>query len=148
GVVQKLAERLGAEDLLTLVAFDDEAYVLAKAVSPAALDVLAPAITRLGHVGGGGTSMGHGLAAVRAILLETAEKRQGQTPYAAKLVIFTDGEDQEPVQALTQAKGLAKEFGLPIVAFGTGECKVAFLTEMAKTTLAGTFNHIRAEADA
>ncbi|MBI3411895.1 MAG: VWA domain-containing protein [Planctomycetes bacterium] len=142
-VVQKLAERLSAEDRLTLVAFDDKAHVLAKAISPGALDVLAPAISRLGQVGGGGTSIGHGLAAIRAILLETADATR-----AAKLVMFTDGEDQEPVQALAHAKGLAKEFGLPIVAFGTGECKVAFLTEMAKTTLAGAFNHIRAEADA
>ncbi len=34
---------------------------------------------------------------------------------------------------------------MPIVAFGTGECKVAFLTEVANTNLAGGFNHIRHE---
>jgi hypothetical protein len=37
---------------------------------------------------------------------------------------------------------------LPIVAFGTGECKVAFLTDLAKTSLAGAFNHIRDETAA
>lgn len=142
-VVKKLAERLSADDLLSLVAFDDQVHVLARAISPAALNELAPAITRLGEVGGGGTSLGKGLAAIRAILLEKADASR-----TARLVLLTDGEDQEPVQALTHAKALAREFGLPIVAFGMGECKVAFLTEMAKTTLAGTFNHIRAEADA
>lgn len=142
-VVQKLAERLSADDLLSIVAFDDQAHVLAAAISPAALDVLGPAISRLRDVGGGGTSLGQGLAAIRGILADARDYSR-----ICKLVLLTDGEDREPVQALRHAKELAREFGLPIVALGTGECKVAFLTELAKTTLAGGFNHIRAEADA
>jgi hypothetical protein len=37
---------------------------------------------------------------------------------------------------------------VPIVALGTGECKVSFLTDVARTTLGGSFNHVRNETDA
>src|SRR5437867_10342649 len=70
-VVRKLAERLGNDDLLTLVAFDDDVHLLAHAVNPSnqeALDVLAKAIRELGKVGGGGTALGKGLEAIRKIL--------------------------------------------------------------------------------
>src|SRR5262245_29937251 len=142
-VVQKLAERLTNEDLLTVVAFDDKAHVLAAGVSPTALDPLWSAIRRLGEVGGGGTAMGQGLDAVRQVLTSISDP--GRT---RKLVVLTDGEDQHPSQALAEAQALCREFSVPITAFGTGECKVAFLTDVAKTTLAGSFNHIRGEGDA
>ncbi|MCI0380535.1 MAG: VWA domain-containing protein [Gemmataceae bacterium] len=142
-LVKKMAERLSADDLLTLVAFDDQVYVLAQAISANALDQLTSAIAQLGEVGGGDTALGKGLDAVRAILVGSPDG-----PRTRKLVLLTDGEDQEPEQALGQAKSLARDFRLPIVAFGMGECKVAFLTDVAKTTLAGAFNHIRAESDA
>ena len=69
-------------------------------------------------------------------------------PRTRKLVLLTDGEDQEPENALAAAKSVGWDFRLPIVAFGTGECKVAFLTDLAKTSLAGAFNHIRDEVAA
>src|SRR5262245_32951878 len=142
-VVQKLAERLGADDLMTVVAFDDKPYVLAKALAPAALDQLWSSIQKLGEVGGGGTAMGEGFAAIRDVL--SGAKDAGRT---RKLVVLTDGEDQQPSQALAEAQAICRDFNLPIAAFGTGECKVAFLTDVAKTTLAGSFNHIRNEVDA
>src|SRR5262245_60875429 len=142
-VVQKLVERLGNNDLLTLVAFDDNAYVLAQAAAPAALDKMWKAIKHLGEVGGGGTEMGQGLDAIRKLL--TAAPDPGRT---RKLIVLTDGEAQHPPQALAQAQAVCREFSIPITAFGTGECKVAFLTDVAKTTLAGSFNHIRSEIDA
>jgi len=142
-VVQKLAERLHADDLLTLVAFDEKAYVLAECVSPENLDAVWPAIQKLGEVGGGGTSMGHGIEAVRKLLASRPDPDRTR-----KLVLLTDGEDEKPSQAQSEAQALAREFNVPIVALGTGECKVAFLKDMAKTTLAGSFNHIRSEMDA
>ncbi len=142
-VVQKLAERLGNDDLMTLVAFDDKAYVLAQSLSPGNLDQLWPAIKRLGDVGGGGTAMGQGLEAIRLILAAGPDPRRTR-----RLVILTDGEDQNPSTALAQAQDVCRQFNVPIAAFGTGECKVAFLTSVAKTTLAGSFNHIRNEIDA
>jgi hypothetical protein len=142
-VVHKLAERLGNDDVMTLVAFDDKAYVLAQGLSPANLDKLWPAIQKLSDVGGGGTDMGQGLDAIRAIL--TAAPDSART---RKLVILTDGEDQHPAKSLAQAEELCRQFHIPIAAFGTGECKVAFLSSVAKTTLAGSFNHIRSELDA
>jgi VWA domain-containing protein len=142
-VVQKLAERLNTDDLMTVVAFDDKGYVLADCVTPANLDQLWASIRRLGDVGGGGTAMGHGLEAIRKIL--AAARDTGRT---RKLVVLTDGEDQEPKKALAEAEAVCREYSLPIAAFGTGECKVAFLTDVAKTTLAGSFNHIRNETDA
>ncbi len=142
-VVQKLAERLHPDDLLTLVAFDDDAHILARALPASAIDPLAGAIRFLKEVGGGGTNLTKGLAALRGILAAGADGQRTR-----KLILLTDGEDQEPGQALEQARGLAQEYNVPIVAFGTGECKVAFLTDVAKTTLAGAFNHIRTETDA
>jgi hypothetical protein len=141
GVVQKMVERLAADDLFTLIAFDDKAHVLAKAVSPNEMDTLWSAIRKLGRVGGGGTRAGHAFDAIREILAGIDD-----TPRTRKVVLLTDGEDDDPQSALSAAKSVGWDFKVPIVAFGTGECKVAFLTELAKTSLAGAFNHIRDEA--
>ncbi|HWY87485.1 MAG TPA: vWA domain-containing protein [Gemmataceae bacterium] len=142
-IVRKLAERLGPDDLFTLVAFDDRVHVVAQELNPSDLDGLTRALKKLPLVGGGGTALGRGLEAIRAILQSGKD-----APRIRKLIVLTDGEDQEPAQALAQAQSLGTDMHLPIVAFGMGECKVAFLTDVAKTTLAGGFNHIRHEADA
>jgi hypothetical protein len=142
-VTQRLASRLGHDDSMTVVAFDDQAHVLANGVPARAQGQLTEAIHRLGDVGGGGTSLGRGLQAVRKYLGAGADA--GQT---RKVIVLTDGEDQEAAMALVEAQHVGRDHGVPIVAFGTGECKVAFLTELAKTTLGGAFNHIRNEVDA
>ncbi|MCS7044831.1 MAG: VWA domain-containing protein [Gemmataceae bacterium] len=142
-VVQKLAERLGPDDMISLVAFDDYPHVLLQHVSPMAADVVLNALRTLGTVGGGGTSLGKGLAAIRVLLTNHDDGQRTR-----KLVVLTDGEDEDPGQALVEAQTLGQQYNLPIVAFGTGECKVAFLTEIARTNLAGGFNHIRHETDA
>jgi hypothetical protein len=139
-VVQRMAERLQSSDLLTLIAFDDNAYVLARAINPDAMDLLGPALQKLARVGGGGTSAGQAFTELRNILSSVDD-----SPRTRKLVLLTDGEDEKPTSALALARAVGHEFRLPIVAFGTGECKVAFLTELAKTSLAGAFNHIRDE---
>jgi hypothetical protein len=141
-VTKRLAARLGPDDRLTVVAFDDQAHVLANGVSGQQSDQLRKAIDQLADVGGGGTSMGRGLQAIRKYL--TA----GGPQHTRKLIVLTDGEDQEPNVALAEAQHVACDHGVPIVAFGTGECKVAFLTDLVKTTLGGAFNHIRNEVDA
>jgi hypothetical protein len=142
-VVQKMVERLAGDDLLTLIAFDDQPHVLAKAVSPNNMDVVWSAIKKLSTVGGGGTAMGHAFECVRAVLSAVED-----APRTRKLVLLTDGEDQNPDDTLATAKSVGWDFRLPIVAFGTGECKVAFLTDLARTSLSGGFNHIRDEAAA
>jgi len=142
-VAQKLVERLGPEDMFTLIAFDERAHVLCEQISPLAVEAVQGAIRTLGTVGGGGTNMGQGLAAIRSLL---AGNPDGQR--TRKLVVLTDGEDEDPHHALVEAQTLGQEAGLPITAFGTGECKVAFLTEIARSNLAGSFNHIRHEHDA
>jgi hypothetical protein len=167
-VVRKLAERLDPRDLLSIVAFDDHVHVLAQGLSPSNLDGLAEAIRRLTVVGGGGTALGQALEAARQIILSSAGPPEvghgrpdagdsSELPPAnsylrdgrvRKLVLLTDGEDPEPARALAAARSLGAELRLPITAFGVGECKVSFLTQIAKTTLAGGFNHIRHEADA
>jgi hypothetical protein len=139
-VVQKMIERLQGDDLVTLVAFDDKPHVLAAAVSPNDMDAVAGGVTQLETVGGGGTALGKAFEAVREILADLQD-----APRTRKLVLLTDGEDQHPDEALAAAKSVGWDFRLPIVAFGTGECKVAFLTDLAKTSLAGAFNHIRDE---
>src|SRR5438128_379117 len=50
-VVQKMVERLHGDDLLTLIAFDDKAHVLARAVSPNDMDAVWAAIRMLNTVG-------------------------------------------------------------------------------------------------
>jgi Ca-activated chloride channel family protein len=142
-VVQKMVERLQGDDLLTVIAFDDKAHVLAQAISPNDMDTVWNAIQQLNTVGGGGTAVGKAFECVRATLSSTSD-----TPRTRKLVLLTDGEDPEPDQALATARSVGWDFRLPIVAFGTGECKVAFLTELAKTSLAGAFNHVRDEVAA
>src|SRR5260370_710366 len=142
-VVQKMVERLAGDDLLTLIAFDDQPHILAKAVSPNNMDLVWSAIKKLSTVGGGGTAMGRAFECVRAVLSAVED-----APRTRKLVLLTDGEDQNPDDTLATAKSVGWDFRLPIVAFGTGECKVAFLTDLAKTSLSGGFNHIRDEAAA
>lgn len=142
-VVQKMVERLHGDDLLTLIAFDDKPHILAQAVSPNDMDNVWNAIQKLNTVGGGGTDMGNAFQAVRAVLTATPESSRTR-----KLVLLTDGEDRDPVKTLGVARSVGWDFRLPIVAFGTGECKVAFLTDLAKTSLAGAFNHIRDETAA
>ena len=139
-VVQKMVERLAGDDMVTLIAFDDKAHILLQAVSPNDMDAVWNAIKTLNTVGGGGTAMGHAFEAVREVMSAVDD-----TPRTRKLVLLTDGEDQNPDATLESAKSVGWEHKLPIVAFGTGECKVAFLTELAKTSLAGAFNHIRDE---
>ena len=142
-VVQKMVERLHGDDLLTLIAFDDKPHVLAQAVSPNDMDAVGNAVQKLNTTGGGGTAMGRAFESVREILTGIQD-----APRTRKLVLLTDGEDKEPQAALATAKSVGWDFRLPIVAFGTGECKVAFLTDLAKTSLAGAFNHIRDEVAA
>jgi hypothetical protein len=134
---------LHGDDLLTLIAFDDKPHVLVQAVSPNDMDTIWSAIQKLNTVGGGGTAMGNAFESVRGILASLND-----APRTRKLVLLTDGEDQQPENALAAAKSVGWDFRLPIVAFGTGECKVAFLTDLAKTSLAGAFNHIRDETAA
>ncbi len=142
-VVKRLAEQMSNNDLLTLVACDEQAHVLGLGIAPTATDQVRSAIKHLSRVGGGGTSMGRGLEAVRGYLSGAPDERRTR-----KLVLLTDGEDQEPDLALAEAQAIGRACGVPIVALGTGECKVAFLTELARATLAGGFNHIQHEADA
>jgi hypothetical protein len=142
-VVKRLAEKMGGDDLLTLVAFDDQAHALALGIAPPAAEQVRSAVKHLRRVGGGGTSMGRGLQEVRRYLSATPDERRTR-----KLILLTDGEDQEPDLALAEAQAIGRDCAVPIVALGTGECKVAFLTDLAKATLAGAFNHIQHEADA
>src|SRR5262249_5786933 len=100
-VVEQPASRLGNDDRLTLVAFDDKAHVLLSAVAPTATGLVKAAVTKLASVGGGGTAMGRGLQAVRRYLSGVQE-----TERTRKLVLLTDGEDQEPNVALAQAQYL------------------------------------------
>jgi hypothetical protein len=139
-VVQKMVERLQGDDMLTLIAFDDKPYVLAQAMSPNDMDNVWKAIQQLNTVGGGGTAMGKAFDSVRDVLTAVDD-----SPRTRKLVLLTDGEDQQPEVTLASARSVGWDFRVPIVAFGTGECKVAFLTDLAKTSLAGAFNHIRDE---
>jgi hypothetical protein len=142
--VSQLVEQLDTQDALSLVAFDDQAHLLASAVPATDRESLRQALRQLGEVGGGGTAVGRGLAAIRQNILTTFE----DPPRTRKFVLLTDGEDQEPGLALAEAQYAGRDNGIPLVAFGTGECKVSFLTELARMTVGGSFNHIQGETEA
>jgi Ca-activated chloride channel family protein len=140
-VVQRLAERLSADDRVTLVAFDHQAYVLGHGL-PRGTE-LDNAIRALAETGGGGTSMGRAFHAVRA-----ARPHGGTTGETQRIVLLTDGEDQEPEAALQEAESLGADFHLPIYAFGTGQSRADFLMQICKTTLGGAFRNITNEREA
>jgi Ca-activated chloride channel family protein len=142
-VVEKLLARLGPDDRLTLAAFDERPYLLAEAQPPSASDELRQAVRKLGQVGGGGTALGRALQTVRAKLRAAHEPQ-----HTRRLIVLTDGEDDQPELARSEAQLLGRDLYVPLSALGTGECKVAFLSELARGTLAGSFHHLRDEADA
>src|SRR5262249_25144917 len=142
-VVRRLIENLGADDRLTLIAFDDRPYLLASSLSAENFVELKTALRQLATVGGGGTVAGCAAEMVRQQLAAVPE--QGR---ACKLILVTDGEDDQPERVRAEVSALAQTPGLPLAAFGMGECKVAFLAELVRATLAGSFHHIRDERDA
>ncbi|MGH7136528.1 MAG: vWA domain-containing protein [Pirellulales bacterium] len=139
-VVQRLADRLTQGDRMSLVAFDHQAHPLARSAIGSELQ---QAVRQLADTGGGGTSMGRGFQAVLKCL---PVRDDGRT--TCKIIVLTDGEDQEPDFALEQARVLAAERHVPIHAFGTGPCRVDFLTEVCKTTMGGEFRHIQDDREA
>ena len=142
-VVARLVQKLQPADQITIVAYDDKSHMLAQGISTDDAEGLAFALGNLGKVGGGGSNLVKGLEAVRHALTQVDD-----ASCTRKLVLLTDGADENPQAALDYTRKLAREFSLPTVALGTGECKVSFLTELARTTLAGTFNHIKHETEA
>jgi hypothetical protein len=142
-VALRLAQKLQPTDQLTIVAYDCMGYLLAQGISPHDQTRLEEALNKLATIGGGGSNLGLGLEVVRQALARVNDSQRTRM-----MVLLTDGEDESPQTALEEARKLAQEFNLPMVALGTGECKIAFLTELAKTTLAGAFNHIQHENDA
>jgi Ca-activated chloride channel family protein len=142
-VVRRLANSLGPDDRVTLIAFDQEAYLLATSLPPTERGELDAALKQLAQAGGGGTQAGKALAMVRAQLMAVPEKGR-----ACKAMLLTDGEDDQPDVVQGEVAALGRQLGVPLAAFGMGECKVAFLASLARSTLAGSFHHIRDDNDA
>lgn len=139
-VVQRLAERLSPDDRLTLVGFDHEAYPLARALPPG--PALTTAVSQLAEVGGGGTSMGRAFEIVRSSLADRKDSNATQ-----RIVVLTDGEDQEAAFAQAQANAIGSEFHVPIFAFGTGPSRGDFLLKIGADS-GGAYRNIKNEQDA
>jgi len=139
-VVQRLVERMSPDDRLTLVAFDHEAYPLANALPPG--PALNTAVSQLTEVGGGGTSMGRALEIVRNSLSQRKDTNSTQ-----RIVVLTDGEDQETAFAQKQAKLIGDEYHIPIFAFGTGPSRGDFLLQIGAES-GGAYRDIKNEQDA
>ncbi len=142
-VVRDLVGQLGPDDWLTLIAFDHQPYILAQGLRSAETELTRVALQQLAAVGGGDTSLAQPLELTRQILDAVHD-----APRLRKLVLLTDGQASDPREAQAQAQILGSQYNLPIAAVGTGECKVSLLSNLAKTTLAGTFHHIRHESEA
>jgi Ca-activated chloride channel family protein len=140
GVVKRLIDRMKPTDRLTLVAFDHQAYPLLAATSAADKLAMYRAAGGLSEAGGGGTSLGRGFQAVLKSL--SGLKEDG----TRRLVLLTDGKDQEPDLALEQAHAIAMQNHIPIHAFGTGECRADFLKQVAQAS--GAFDYIFREEEA
>jgi hypothetical protein len=63
-----------------------------------------------------------------------------------RLVLLTDGKDQEPDLALEQAQVVGTHHHIPIHAFGTGECRADFLKQVAQAS--GAFDYLFNEEEA
>src|SRR5439155_18635548 len=124
----------------TLVAFDHQAYVLVAGVPGSRKDDLRKAADALGDVGGGGTALGR---AFQTVLKAVGTGRDDGT---RRLVLLTDGKDQEPDLALEQAHAVGTQNHIPINAFGTGECRADFLKQVAQAS--GAFDYIFHEEEA
>ena len=140
-VVRSLAERMEPTDRMTLVAFDDQSHPLARMLGPGR--ELDDAVRRMVDVGGGATCLAKAFAEVRRILANASV-----TSETRRIVLLTDGEDNEPDKALDEAEQLGIEFRLPIFALGTGESRADFLMQVCRTTLGGSFDNIANERQA
>ena len=142
-VVRRLIGSLGPDDRLTLIAFDGRPFLLGSSLSSNDRAELEAGVTQLAHIGGGGTVAGSAVEMVRHQLAAVPEKAR-----ACKVLLLTDGQDDEPQRLQAEVLSLSKDRGVPLAAFGMGECKVAFLAELARSTLAGSFHHVRDDNDA
>jgi hypothetical protein len=142
-VVRRLIGSLRPDDRLTLVAFDGRPFLLGSSLSSNDRAGLEAAVTQLAHIGGGDTVAASALEMVRNQLAAVPEKGR-----ACKVLLLTDGQDDEPERLRAEVAALSKDQGVPLAAFGMGECKVAFLAELARSTLAGSFHHVRDDNDA
>jgi Ca-activated chloride channel family protein len=140
GVVHRLIERMKPADRLTLVAFDHEAYTLLAAAPAGQKDGMRRAVDQLADTGGGGTALGRGFQAVQKVLSGLGNDG------TRRVVLLTDGKDQEPELALEQAGALGTKGRIPINAFGTGECRADFLKLIAQAS--GAFDYIFHEEEA
>jgi hypothetical protein len=139
--VRLLVERMQPDDRMTLIAFDHVEYQLADSLPRGA--ELSSAVTHLETVGGGGTIMGAALRKVRGAFKPT--NNPGMTH---RIVILSDGQDQEPERAIEEARLLGDEFHLPIYCFSTGPARGDFLLNICKCTLGGAFDNIMNEQQA
>jgi Ca-activated chloride channel family protein len=142
-VVKRLIGRMSPTDRMTLVAFDHQAYPLTAGTVASQPAELSRAAEQLAQIGGGGTSMGQGFQAIINSLGGVPE--DGST---RKVVLLTDGEDQEPDFALGQARLLGEQCHVPIYTFGTGDCRGDFLKQIGQTTAGGGFDNITNESEA
>jgi Ca-activated chloride channel family protein len=140
GVVRRLVERMKPADRLTLVAFDHQAHTLLAGESGSHKGEMFRAVDLLADTGGGGTALGRGLQAVLKVLEKAGDDG------TRRLVVLTDGKDQEPELALEQAHAVGTRGHIPIHAFGTGECRADFLKQVAQAS--GAFDYIFHEEEA
>jgi Ca-activated chloride channel family protein len=137
----RISQLLGDDDRMTLIAFDHTPTILASEVPSG--PILDAAIKELEQTGGGGTSMGRAMELCFQSLRDSLGKGMTQ-----KLIVLTDGKDQEPEFATSQVRVLADQFKIPLHAFGTGECDVDFLIQLCQITRGGEFRNIEDENDA
>jgi Ca-activated chloride channel family protein len=140
GVVKRLIDRMQPADRLTLVAFDHQAYTLLSGALASDKAPMYRAAASLSETGGGGTSLGRGFQAVLKALGGLREEG------TRRVVLLTDGKDQEPDLALEQAHAVGTQNHIPIHAFGTGECRADFLKQVAQAS--GAFDYIFREEEA
>ena len=118
-------DRLGPDDLVSIVVFDDSVDVLATARPAADRAALLAEIARIDERGG--TQMSLGLRAG----LEQAQAGLGPDR-VSRLVLLTDGETWDDEDRCRELAQTAAQMGVPITALGLGdEWNQALLTDLA-----------------
>ncbi len=112
---RELVELAGAGSIISVVAFDDDAYTLASGVDSAKQDTLFAALEGLRQVGGGLTNITGGLK--EAIAQSTAAQRDGR---AQVIILLSDGEDNTCKPDVIHAAVEAADKNIQLFAVGMG----------------------------
>jgi hypothetical protein len=135
---RELIELVGPGARISLVAFDEEAHVLAQGLEASKREALLERLEGLRTVGGGMTNITAGLAAALR-LLEQDDPSQGR---ARAIVLLSDGEDNTCKPDVIHAAVQAADANVQLFAVGMGrQYEADFLKALVTPSNGSLFGH-------